>query len=143
MKTIAKALKEKNKLKKEISQLQRRLENHNSIVVGNQRPFDIDKIDQELNDRINQLIVLKSEITKGNQPIQEKIYRLGEIRGLIGFYKNLPVLEGKSTDCYSSDTLERETHFNEADIDVKVQKLEFEAEIIQDELELFNQITKI
>jgi uncharacterized protein YeeX (DUF496 family) len=143
MKTIAKALKEKNKLKKEISQLQRRLENHNSIVVGNQRPFDIDKIDQELNDRINQLIVLKSEITKGNQPIQEKIYRLGEIRGLIGFYKNLSVLEGKSTDRYSSDTLERETHFNEADIDVKVQKLEFEAEIIQDELELYNQITKI
>jgi len=143
MATIAKALKEKNKLKLEISQLQKRLNSHNSVIKGNPRPFDLNKTEQELSEKIAQLVLLKSAITKANQPVQEKIYRLAELKGLIAFYKKLPVTEGKSTEKYSNNDNEYEVFFNEAVIDERVKKLETEADCIQDELESFNHSTTI
>jgi hypothetical protein len=143
MTTLVKALKEKNKLKLEISQLQKKLNTHNSVMKGNPRPFDLNKLDQELSDKISRLVLLKSAITKANQPVQEKIYRLSEIKGLIGFYKKIPVNEGKSTESYRLDAHEYEVFFNEAVIDERIKKLEIEADSIQDELEAFNHKTNI
>lgn len=143
MKTIAKALKEKNKLKLEISQLQKRLNTHNSVIIGNKRPFDLTQVETEMNEKISQLVILKSAITKANQPVQEKIYKIAEIKGLMAFYKKLPVDEGKKTIEYRSDSYDYEVFFNEAIIAEKIKKLESEAEQIQDELESFNHTTNI
>ena len=143
MTTIAKALKEKNKLKNEIAQLQKRLSTYNSIIKGNPRPFDLNKTEQDLTDKISQLVSLKSAINKTNQPIQEKIFRLAEIKGLISFYKKLPVTEGKSSERYGSETNEYEVFFNEAVIGERTNELEKEADLIQDELESFNHKTEL
>ena len=143
MTTIAKALKEKNKLTLEISQLQKRLNTHNSVIKGNSRPFDLVNTESELSDKIANLVLLKSSITKANQPIQEKIYKLAELKGLISFYKKMPVTEGKSSERFSNETLEYEVFFNEAIIFERVKKLEIEADAIQDELESFNHLTNI
>lgn len=143
MTSIAKALKEKNKLKQEIAQLQKRLMSHNSVIKGNPRPFDIAKTDNELYEKINQLIVLKSALTKANQPVQEKIYRLAELKGLIAFYKKIPASVGISTERYGSDTFEYEACFNEAILDEKIKNCMLEAEKIQDELDSFNYTNNI
>lgn len=143
MTTIAKALKEKNKLKLEISQLQKRFNAHNSVIIGNKRPFDLTQVETEMNEKISQLVILKSTITKANQPVQEKIYKIAEIKGLMAFYKKLPVDEGKKTIVYRNDTFDYEVFFNEAIIADKIKKLESEAEQIQDELESFNHTTNI
>ncbi|OFX55449.1 MAG: hypothetical protein A2046_12270 [Bacteroidetes bacterium GWA2_30_7] len=143
MKTIAKSLKEKNKLKLEISQLQKRLNTHNSVIIGNKRPFDLTQVETEMNEKISQLVILKSAITKANQQVQEKIYKIAEIKGLIAFYKKLPVDEGKKTADFRSESFDYEVFFNEAIIAEKIKKLESEAEKIQDELESFNHITNI
>jgi len=115
----------------------------NSVIKGNPRPFDLNKTDKELSEKIDKLVLLKAAITKVNQPVQEKIYKLAEIKGLIAFYKKLPVTEGKSKERYTNDAQEYEVLFNEAAIDERVMKLESEAESIQDELEAFNHSTNI
>jgi len=143
MTTIAKALKEKNKLKLEISLLLKRMNTHNSVMKGNSRPFDLSKLDQELPEKISAIISLKSAITNANQPVQEKIYRMAELKALIAFYKKLNVTEGKSTEGYGSEVHEFDVFFNEAVIYEKVKKLEADVEIIQDELEAFNHVTII
>jgi len=143
MTTLAKALKEKNKLKLEISLLQRRLTAHNSVIKGNPRPFDLKIIDNELSAKIEELVLAKAALTKANMPVQEKIYRLAEMKGLIAFYKKLPAIEGKHALKYSNDSAEYEVFFNEAVISEKIKTLEKAAELIQDELETFNHITNI
>jgi hypothetical protein len=94
MKTLAKALKEKKKLTQEISQLQKRLTNYNSVIKGNPRPFEMDSVDKELVAKTEELILLKSVITKANQPVQDKIYRMSELKGLIAFYKKYLLQKG-------------------------------------------------
>ena len=138
MKTIAKALKEKNKLKNEIALLQKKMNSHNSILKGNKRPVDLQTVDSELIEKIDLLIALKNAITKANQPVQEKIYKLAELRGMISFYRNLPVTEGLYRSSYGNEPLAYEAFFNESVIDEKVKKLNLEAETLQEELETFN-----
>ncbi len=94
MTTIAQALKQKNKLKSEIAQLQKRLTTHNSVMQGNPRPFDLTETDAELVMRVNELIALKHALTVANQPMQEKIYRLAELKSLMAFYQKLPTKAG-------------------------------------------------
>ena len=75
--------------------------------------------------------------------MQEKIYRLAEIKGLIKFYKDIPVAHGKSTERYSANINEYEALFNESDIYTRIEKLQNEADLIQDELETFNHNTEL
>jgi len=143
MTTITKALKEKNKLKGEITQLQKKLNTHNSVLKGNQRPFDLNKLELELNEKIAKLVLLKSAITKANQPVQEKIYRLSEIKNMIAFYRKMPATDGKSTEGFMDKNFEYEAFFNEAVIEERISKLETDADSIQDELESFNHLTEV
>lgn len=143
MSTLAKALKEKNKLKLEIAQLQKRFNTYNSVIKGNQRPFDLKITEKELTEKIFQLIQLKSVITKSNQAVQDKIYRLAEIKGLIKFYKDVPIKQGKSAERYSSEATEYEALFNESEIYIRIENLQKEADEIQDILETFNHKTEL
>ena len=143
MTTIAKALKEKNKLKNEISQLQKRLLDHNCVIKGNNRPFDLNKADEELVNKSILLAELKMSITKANLPVQHKIYLLAELRGLISFYKKLPAHEGIRVEGYRENAQEYVAFFNEASLAVKIIELEDQADVIQDELESFNHQTNI
>lgn len=143
MTTIAQALKQKNKLKSEIAQLQKRLTTHNSVMKGNPRPFDLTETDAELVMRVNELIALKHALTVANQPMQEKIYRLAELKSLMAFYQKLPTKAGKMSEGYMNTAHEYEAFFNEADTQAKIKTLETQAEQIQDELEAFNHLTHI
>lgn len=143
MTTLAKALTTKNKLKKEIAQLQKKLETHNSVIAGNPRPFDVLAIDNELNAKVRELSQLKASITKANQTVQEKIYLLAELRGLIAFYRKIEVKEGKQSEFYRDEMIIYEAFMNELTFDEKIKLLENEAETIQDELELFNHTTQL
>lgn len=143
MKTIAKALKEKNKLKNEIALIEKKLNAHNSVIKGNKRPFNMEEVEAQLHEKVNALVALKAAISKANAPVQEKIFRLAEVRGLISFYRNMKVKEGRHVEGYRDEAQEYESFFGEADIEVKVNKLEAEAEALQDELDSFNFTTTI
>lgn len=143
MKTLAKALKEKNKLKNEIALIEKKLNAHNSVIKGNKRPFNMEEVDAQLLEKVNALVALKAAISKANAPVQEKIFRLAEVRGLISFYRKMTVKEGRQIEGYRDEALDYECLFSEADIEVKVSKLEAEAESLQDTLDSFNFTTTI
>ena len=70
---IKKALKEKNRLVKEIQDLQVRVATYNSIEVGNKRPYSVRESMELLNEKSNELVELKTKIHVANAPIYKHI----------------------------------------------------------------------
>lgn len=143
MTTIAKALVQKNKLKREVAQLQKKLSTHNSVIAGNVRPFDIVAVDAELNSKTRELAALKANITIANRDVQHKINLMAELRGLISYYRNLVIINGKTKVAYGSDTNTYDCILTERDIEERLRALEHEVEIIQDEMDAHNYLTKM
>ena len=94
----------------------------------------------ELRGKTDELIGVKTIITKANQSVQGKIYRLSELKSLIAFYKTIPSLEGKETASrlYSKSMVEYESQVKEPELDKLIAAAEAELEALQDELDAFN-----
>ena len=141
------ALKRKNALVNEIKKLQIRIEKHNSILKGNSRPYDIPQLFIELNEKIDTLTALKASLTLANQPVQEKIYRLSELKSLTKFYKALPVDDGKARlreGGYGSEPLAEYESAVKADrVDEMLDAVEKEIQDLQDSLDLYNLTTDL
>ncbi len=144
---IIEALKEKNRLIRKTLELQNRISAYNCIIEGNPRAYNPKKEMIELNKTVEELIELKTKITMANQPIQEKIYRLSELKTKIGFLKTIPTTEGKapsSKGYYSQgETFVWESSIKANERDNLVLELESEIEIIQKDLDHHNFMTSI
>ena len=144
---IIEALKEKNKLVKKILELQNRITTYNCIIEGNPRAYDPKDELVELNKTIEELINVKTKITRANQPVQEKIYRLSELKSKIRFLKTVPTTEGKAPQGKSYYS-QPEMHIWESSIKTKerdkyIVELENEIDKIQQELDTHNYNTTI
>jgi hypothetical protein len=143
---IKKALKEKNRLVKEIQDLQVRVTTYNSIEVGNKRPYSVKESLKKLDSLSNELVELKTKIHVANAPVYKHIFRLSELKSMITRIKSLDCNEGIVQDYYSRN---RETPtVKEAEIsiverDEMVKHMENQIEEIQDILDTHNQITEI
>ena len=91
---LSKALKSKNRQVRLVNDLKKRIQEHNSVVEGTRRPFDIEKTYQELKSAVDKLVEIKAAINAANGPIQQHIYRMAELRGLAQFLRNMHVQEG-------------------------------------------------
>lgn len=138
--TIAQALKEKNRLLKVINALKQKIHQHNSVLKGNQPTYDTQELYQELLNITEKFIELKTNITKANQPISEKIYRINELRSLASFLKYLNTKDGKSLNSgyNNSIVLEWEANIKANQADVLVDGIENEIDQIQNEVDSFN-----
>lgn len=92
--TPAKALKAKNLLVKEISNLQEKIQIHNSSMVGAENPYNTKNLLSTLEQKIQELINLKTALSKANQPIQSKIYFLSELKSLVTHLKPISTTSG-------------------------------------------------
>lgn len=63
---IAKALKQKNKLVSGMKQLKERLDEYNSVIKGNPRPYDIGQLQTNLTTKMHELIAPKPVSPKRN-----------------------------------------------------------------------------
>jgi len=141
---IAKALKEKNRLKGEIAALKKKITAQNRKVKGNPQPYDVQQLLKELQEKTAQLIQMKSDITHVNQPVQQKIYRLAELKALAAFYKTIPVNEGKdAVTRYSDDIFDFEVQVKAPELDKIIVDIERQIEALQDELDVFNHATEL
>lgn len=144
---VAKALKEKNKLLKEIGKLRNRVEQYNSLLKGNPVVYDTKSLLKELQEKTEQLVQLKSAVSYTNIPVQEKIFRLAELKALLKFYRNIPVKQGKAHERYGlmreQNVLEYESQVKAADVDALAEQAEKEVEALQDELDAFNHTTEL
>ncbi len=144
---IIQALKEKNKLVKKILELQNRVTTYNCVIEGNPRAYDPAHEMEELNRTIEELITLKTKITKANQPVQEKIYRLSELKTKIHFLRGIPTTEGKAPSgkgYYSqAETYVWESSIKAKERDAYILGLEKEIDNIQKELDEHNYNTTL
>ena len=143
---IKKALKEKNRLVKEIQDLHVRVATYNSIEVGNVRPYSAKECMEQINQKSNELVELKTNIHRANAPIYHHIFRLSELKSTIARIKNLDCNEGSVQDYYSRNRetpLVKETEISIVERDEMVKHMEGQIEEIQDILDNHNQITQI
>ena len=143
---IKKALKEKNRLVKEIQDLQVRVATYNSIEVGNKRPYSVRESLEKLNSLSNELVELKTKIHVANAPIYKHIFRLSELKSMITRIKNLDCNEGTVNDYYTRNRetpLVKEVEISIVERDEMVKHMEGQIEEIQDILDNHNQITEI
>lgn len=143
---IRQALKEKNKLVKEIQDLYGRISQYNSVEVGGQRPYSSKQLMEIVNQKSNELIELKTKIHLANAPVYDKIFRLSELKSTITRIKNLDCTEGVSNDYFSRNRENPPVKTAEISIverDEMVKHMEEQIETIQDILDTHNQNTQI
>lgn len=140
---IAKALKEKNILVREILELTHRINKYNAIIKGNTRPYNMDVEMKSLLDKKEQLVRLKAAITKANQPIQDKIYRLSEYKDFLKMLKDLNTLEGKNVHDYREVISEYESQIKETDKNNVIALYQKKVDELQEELDNFNHSTEL
>ncbi len=144
---INEALKEKNNLVKKLLELQNRITTYNCVIEGNPRAYDPKEVMEEFNKTLEALVNLKTSITRANQPVQDKIYRLSELKSKIRFLKTIPTTEGKAPmgkNYYSqSEMYMWESAIKAKERDQHVLELEKEIETLQKELDAHNYNTTI
>jgi hypothetical protein len=139
---LAKALKEKKKITREIGNLKDLINRNNSYTEPNFPKFDVYKLEEDLISKTEELIDLKCKITKANIGINDKIYTMAELKGLVNFYKYLNTNEKTTYDINRNETITK-AKISEVYTIEKVRELEKEIQDLQDEIDYYNQTTEI
>jgi hypothetical protein len=143
--TIKQALKQKNKLVKNIAENTKLLQQYNSVEVGNQRPYSAVVLYKQIQKETQELATLKAKIHIANTPVMEDIFWMSEMKSMIAALKKMDCTEGKSNrDRYRMESemiLTSEISLVSRNQEVKM--LEEKIEEIQDKLDTFNATTEI
>ena len=143
--TIKQALKQKNKLVKNIAENTKLMQQHNSVEVGNQRPYSTQMLYEEIQKDTQELASLKAKIHIANTPVMQSIFWMSEMKSTNAALKKMDCTEGKSNrDRYRMESevvLTSEISLVNRNREIKL--LESEIEEIQDKLDTFNATTEI
>ena len=141
---LIKALSEKNKLARNIKDIQAKIAKHNSYIKGNSPIYDTQDLLNQLNENIDAIVDIKAKIAAANLEKIESVYRLSELKSLALFLKKLPIHEGKvMSEGYNSDVNEWESELSTIERDQLVKELEAKIEDLQMEMDRFNFETEV
>ena len=141
---IKQALKQKNKLIKEITEKAKLMQEYNSIELGNERPYSVNSLYYEVIDASLELSKLKAKIHRANGPVLEDIFLMAEMKSTIQALKKVDCTSGKSNrDRYSSTEIILMVEMSIIEKNNKIKELEEKIEEIQDRLDIFNTNTEI
>lgn len=143
--TIKQALKQKNKLIKQIGENTKLMQEYNSIEVGNERPYSSTELLAQISEDTKELAKLKSKIHIANTPVLENIFLMSELKSMVQSLKKMDCTEGKSNrDRYRLESESIKTsEISLVKRNETIKELEGRIEAIQDGLDLFNATTKI
>lgn len=143
--TIKQALKQKNKLIKQIGENTKLMQEYNSIEVGNERPYSSTELLAQISEHTKELAKLKSKIHIANTPVLENIFLMSELKSMVQSLKKMDCTEGKSNrDRYRLESESIKTsEISLVKRNETIKELEGRIEAIQDGLDLFNATTKI
>ena len=119
------------------------LKKYNSIEEGNPRRYSMNDTLDKITNLSNELVELKAQIHKANQPVYDKIFALAELKGLVKELKKVPTDEGKQVERYGSVASVKEVELTIVDIQNKVDILSVKIEELQNELDIHNANTQI
>jgi hypothetical protein len=141
---LTKALKHKKKLVKQADEMFIRFSKYNSQPVGFVG-YDPAQAYESWLKLTNELVDLKTKIHIANQPIADKIFRLGELKNLISRLRNVETKSGSFKEFRYSEgeSVEYVAFLSLFEKDEQIQFWEAELETLQEQIEAFNAITKI
>jgi hypothetical protein len=121
------------------------MQQHNSVEVGNQRPYSTQMLYKEIQKDTQELASLKAKIHIANAEVMEDIFWMSEMKSTIAALKKMDCTEGKSNrDRYRMESevvLTSEISLVSRNQEIKM--LEAKIEEIQDKLDTFNATTEI
>lgn len=139
---IKQALKQKNKLVGNNTELFQRLETNNSVESGAIRHYDVEETLTQLLNNVDDLVELKTKIHKANMEVYHKIFELSELKNLVKLIRILNCNEGtvRNRRRFSDDEtpLQKTTIIDVVHRDNLVKMLETKIETLQDELDSHN-----
>jgi len=141
--SLARALKTKNRVATSIKELQEFINKWNSVVDGAERPGKTADAYQELNQKTETLIQIKANIQIANNPVQNKIFELSELRSRKLFLQRLNTAQGASAIGYSGEIASYNAELSGTFINEEIKKLTRRIEALQDELDEFNAKTTL
>ena len=143
--TIKQALKQKNKLIKQIGENTKLMQEYNSIEVGNERPYSSIILLAKISEDTKKLANLKSKIHIANTPVLEDIFLMSELKSMAQSLKKMDCTEGKSNrDRYRLESESVKTsEISLVRRNETIKELETRIEEIQDRLDVFNATTQI
>jgi len=141
---LKQALKLKNSLIQDINELMTLIQENNAIIEGNIRIYNLSELIFELDSKILELTILKSNIQKANLPIYDKIFTLSELKFKIAGFKQIPTNQGIQKASYGSPEGEiLNVELNQKEVRNLIKELEKKVINIQEELDIFNSVTEI
>ena len=144
---IKQALKRKNKLAQEIKTEWMKVQRYNSVIEGTDRVYEPRQAFDNYLAKVQKLVELKTAIHRANQSVYGMIFRLSELKSLIGQVRSLDCEAGQvyQRGGYGTQdsTITKIAAISIVERDQMVEKFEAEIEKIQDELDRHNALTEI
>lgn len=143
--TIKQALKQKNKLIKQIGENTKLMQEYNSVEVGNERPYSSTELLGKISEDTKELARLKSLIHIANTPILNEIFLMSELKSIVQSLKKMDCTEGRSTrDRFRMESeVIKTSEISLVKRNETIKELEGRIEAIQDRLDVFNATTEI
>ena len=145
MVTIARALKEKNRVAGRLAKAREIIQQENSKDKSLPRRVDVEATYAEAKMLEARLVAIKSAIAQANNPIVAKIIELDELKSEIAFLNGLNVKEGRFEEVSYGNKIVRdiEAVVGQARVLAEVAELQKRADALQDALDEFNASTKV
>jgi hypothetical protein len=145
--SLAKALKLKNKLVKEVNKHLKIVQKYNSYESTKKPNFDAKAAYIAYTNTIAKLIDLKTAIAIANGPIFHKIYEMAELKGMITNIQQIDTTAGKQDKSMGYNQPNKEIEivadFRDKDVAGIVSNNEKTIEELQDQIDSFNHGTEI
>ena len=143
--SIARALKEKNRVAGRLAKAREIIQQENSKDKSLPRRVDVEASYVEAKMLEARLVAIKSAIAQANNPIVAKIIELDELKSEIAFLNGLNVKEGRFEEVSYGNKIVRdiEAVVGQARVLAEVAELQKRADALQDALDEFNASTKV
>lgn len=143
--TVARALKEKNRLSGRLAQARNLIARENSHEKKVPRGVDVRAICEEAEQLKRKLVAIKAAIAVANKDIVAKIIELEETKSEITWLNGLDTKEGVyEQNCYRERTVEEyASEIKQAEALERMKALQKHADALQDELDEFNATARI
>ena len=139
---LKQALKRKNRLVGLIAEEYKKVSQYNSVDDMNSRPYAVkESLDNWLK-LSDELVELKCKIQLANNNVNDKIFRLSELKTQVKLLKALDCTSGKYYSRWSEDVpLNKVAEIGIVERDAMVKNMEAQIETIQDSLDEWNHQT--
>ena len=153
---LPRALKLKNRLAGEMTRIQSLIQRDNSVELSCERiqetetkeahSLAVGTLIAELDCTRSKLVRIKTEISRANVDVYEKICAMNEAKSEIAFWKLIPTRSGTFRNCdYGETVVERRFHAacDQAYVDAKLKELQARIDSLQDEVDDYNASTVV